>query len=107
MKFQVKYFTFVRDATKEKEAVFEFEGRDQITLKDLVIRMFDKYGMGLADVFFRKVMKEKVELFLKNKLELDITEIKFTINGRLYAYKKDLVIKDGDSLAIFPPFAGG
>lgn len=76
----VKFFASYREAVGKYED--EFEVKPGLTIKGLVNAILEKYP----------------------KLELD-KEVLFILNQNIV--RDDAEVKDGDTLAIFPPVGGG
>lgn len=90
---QVKYFAYIRDYTKTKEAIEE----DKETLKELLHHLSNKYG----EKFRNKALKN-------NGDELG-DEIIILVNGRHVAHLDGIntKLKSTDVVQIFPVVAGG
>lgn len=78
MKVTVKYFGLVAEATEKSEEVVELKG--ELTAKALKEQCLK--GLAIAD-------KDSVQIAVNQNLDDSIT------------------IKDGDEIALLPPFAGG
>ena len=94
MKIQVKFFTTLREVTGKKEE--EVESSDTVTIKELLTRLSKKYGTEFTDYIYDK--KGNVR-----------TYIQVLINGRDIDVFQGLEtkLKEGDTIAIFPPVGGG
>ena len=78
MKLNVKYFGLVGEAAGKQEEVLEFlEG---ISAAELLTKLVEKYNIPDA---------ESVQIAVNQNLD------------------KNAVLKDGDEVALLPPFAGG
>ncbi|WP_127137971.1 MoaD/ThiS family protein [Flagellimonas oceanensis] len=78
MKVTVKYFGLVAEATEKSEEVLDLNG----TLTALELKVQCLNGLAIAD-------KESVQIAVNQNLDDTIT------------------LKDGDEVALLPPFAGG
>lgn len=78
MKVTVKYFGLVAEATEKPEEVLEFNG--PLTALELKAQCLN--GLAIAD-------KDSVQIAVNQNLDDQIT------------------LKDGDEVALLPPFAGG
>jgi len=94
MKARVRFFTTLREITGKKEE--EVESSSTITVKELLTRLSKKYGKEFTDY----VYDEKGEVR---------THIQILINGRDIDVFQGLEtkLKEGDTVAIFPPVGGG
>jgi len=94
MKVQVKFFTTLREITGKKDE--EVESSSDLTVKELFTRLSEKYGTEFTDY----VYDEKGEVR---------THIQVLINGRDIDLFQGLEtkLKEGDTVAIFPPVGGG
>ena len=78
MKVTVKYFGLVAEAADKSEEVIEFNG--ELTASELKEQCL--YGLSIAD-------KDSVQIAVNQNLDDKTT------------------LKDGDEVALLPPFAGG
>ena len=78
MKVTVKYFGLVAEAAAQPEEVMEFDGT--LTASELKAQCLS--GLAIAD-------KDSVQIAVNQNLDDSIT------------------LKDGDEVALLPPFAGG
>jgi len=78
MKVTVKYFGLVAEAADKSEEVMEFNG--ELTASELKEHCL--YGLSIAD-------KDSVQIAVNQNLDDKTT------------------LKDGDEVALLPPFAGG
>ena len=87
----VKFFAFVRDYTGTKET--SIDGCP--VLKELLLRLCDKYGKRLSE-----------KLFIKDRLSEDII---IMVNGRHIEHLQglDTRLEENDEISIFPRVAGG
>jgi len=94
MKVQVKFFTTLREITGKKEE--EIESSSTITIKELLTRLSKKYSREFVDYLY----DEKGDIR---------THIQILINGRDIDVFQGLEtkLKEGDTVAIFPPVGGG
>jgi len=94
MKAQVKFFTTLREITGKKEE--EVESSGTITVKELLTQLSKKYGTEFTDYIYDE--KGNVR-----------THIQILINGRGINVFQGLKtkLKEGDTVAIFPPVGGG
>jgi len=94
MKVQVKFFTTLREITGKKDE--EVESSRTITVKELFTKLSKKYGTEFTDYVYDK--KGDVR-----------TYIQILINGRDIDIFQGLKtkLKEGDTVAIFPPVGGG
>jgi len=94
MKVQVKFFTTLREITGKKEE--EIESSSTITIKELLTRLSKKYSREFVDYLY----DEKGDIR---------THIQILINGRDIDVFQGLEtkLKEGDTIAIFPPVGGG
>jgi len=94
MKVQVKFFTILREITGKKEE--EVESSSAITVKELLTRLSKKYGVEFTDYVYNE----------KGGMR---TRIHILINGRGIDEFQGLEtkLKEGDTVAIFPPVGGG
>jgi len=94
MKVQVKFFTTLREITGKKEE--EIESSSTITVKELLTRLSKKYSREFMDYLY----DEKGDIR---------THIQILINGRDIDVFQGLEtkLKEGDTVAIFPPVGGG
>jgi molybdopterin synthase sulfur carrier subunit len=94
MKSRVKFFTTLREITGKKEE--EVESSSDITVKELLTRLSKKYGVEFTDYIY----DEKGDMR---------THIQILINGRGIEVFQGLEtkLKEGDTVAIFPPAGGG
>jgi len=94
MKAQVKFFTTLREITGKKEE--EVESSGTITVKELLTQLSKKYGTEFTDYIYDE--KGNVR-----------THIQILINGRGINVFQGLEtkLKEGDTVAIFPPVGGG
>lgn len=94
MKITVKFFTSLREITGKKQD--EIESSGTIILEELLKLLSKKYGQQFTDYLYNE--KGNVR-----------TYIQILINGRginaLQGFETRL--KEGDSVAIFPPVGGG
>ena len=94
MKITVKFFTSLREITGKKQD--EIESSSTITLEELLNLLSKKYGQQFTDYLYNE--KGNVR-----------TYIQILINGRgikaLQGFETRL--KEGDTVAIFPPVGGG
>jgi len=94
MKIKVKFFTSLREITGKKED--EIQSPSIITVEELLTHLSKKYGREFTEYLYDE--KGKVR-----------TYIQILINGRginaLQGFETKL--KEGDTVAIFPPVGGG
>ena len=94
MKVKVKFFTSLREITGKKED--EIQSPRTIRVKELLDSLSKKYGREFNDYLYDE--KGKVR-----------TYIQILVNGRgikvLQGFETKL--KEGDTIAIFPPVGGG
>lgn len=94
MKVKVKFFTSLREITGKKED--EIQSPRTIRVKELLDSLSKKYGREFTDYLYDE--KGKVR-----------TYIQILVNGRginvLQGFETKL--KEGDTIAIFPPVGGG
>ena len=94
MKIKVKFFTSLREITGKKED--EIQSSSIITVEELLAHLSKKYGREFTEYLYDE--KGKVR-----------TYIQILINGRgikvLQGFETKL--KEGDTVAIFPPVGGG
>ncbi|MHA1870707.1 MAG: MoaD/ThiS family protein [Promethearchaeota archaeon] len=107
MKIKLKYLEGIREGTGEKETELILPDKREIKLFDLVLILIAKYGRKLEQIFFFKKDKEFIKAFKERKSDFDFPYIRFAINGRINVFEKDITIKDGDEIIIFPPLIGG
>ena len=86
---QFRLFATLRDKYGVKEIEVECNG----TLRDAVEKAAQKIGQDFVKEFFEdgRIRNDRIIL----------------VNGRHIQFIKDLKLKDGDVIAIFPPIAGG
>jgi len=94
MEIKVKFFTSLREITGKKED--EIQLSSVITVKELLAHLSERYGKEFTQYLFDE--KGKVR-----------TYIQILINGRsLNAFQGfETKLKEGDTVAIFPPVGGG
>jgi molybdopterin synthase sulfur carrier subunit len=94
MKARVKFFTTLREITGKKEE--EVESAGIINVKELLTQLSKKYGIKFTDYIYDE--KGNVR-----------TYIQILINGRGIEIFQGLEtkLKEGDTVAIFPPVGGG
>jgi molybdopterin synthase sulfur carrier subunit len=94
MKVQVRFFTTLREITGKKEE--EVESSSAITVKELLTQLSKKYGIKFMDYIY----DEKGDMR---------KYIQILINGRGIEVFQGLEtkLKDGDTVAVFPPAGGG
>ncbi len=94
MRITVKFFTTLREITGKREE--EIEASNPITVKELLIRLSQKYGQKFADYVYDEDRKAR-------------SYLQFLINGRSATTLQGFETKlnDGDSIAIIPPVGGG
>jgi len=94
MKIKVKFFTSLREITGKKED--EIQSSSVITLEELLAHLSKKYGREFIEYLYDE--KGNVRKY-----------IQILINGRginvLQGFETKL--KEGDTVAIFPPVGGG
>jgi molybdopterin synthase sulfur carrier subunit len=94
MKVKVKFFTSLREITGKKED--EIQSPRTIRVKELLNSLSKKYGREFTDYLYDKRGKVR-------------TYIQILVNGRginvLQGFETKL--KEGDTIAIFPPVGGG
>ncbi len=94
MKIKVRFFTSLREITGKKED--EIRSQNIITVEKLLARLSKKYGREFTEYLYDE--KGNVR-----------TYIQILINGRglnaLQGFETKL--KEGDTVAIFPPVGGG
>jgi len=94
MKITVKFFTSLREITGKKED--EIQSPSIITIEELLAHLSKKYGKEFTEYIFDE--KGKVR-----------TYIQILINGRSMnvLQRFETKLKEGDTVAIFPPVGGG
>jgi len=94
MKIQVKFFTTLREITGKKEE--EVKSSSTITIKELLTQLSKKHGAEFTDYIYDE--KGDVRIY-----------IQILINGRSINVFQGLEtkLKEGDTVAIFPPVGGG
>ena len=94
MKITVKFFTSLREITGKKQD--EIESSSTITLEELLNLLSKKYGQQFTDYLYNE--KGNVR-----------TYIQILINGRAIKALQgfETRLKEGDTVAIFPPVGGG
>jgi molybdopterin synthase sulfur carrier subunit len=94
MKVKVKFFTSLREITGKKED--EIQSPRTILVKELLASLSEKYGREFTDYLYDERGKVR-------------TYIQILVNGRginvLQGFETKL--KEGDTIAIFPPVGGG
>ncbi|MBE0512424.1 MAG: MoaD/ThiS family protein [Candidatus Bathyarchaeota archaeon] len=94
MKIKVRFFTSLREITGKKED--EIQSPSIFTVEELLAHLSKKYGREFTEYLYDE--KGKVR-----------TYIQILINGRgikaLQGFETKL--KEGDTVAIFPPVGGG
>ena len=89
---KIKLYATFRD----KYGLKEFEVQSDGTVKNII----KNAGKTLGENFIDEIYDSKKENFREDRI--------ITINGRnVRDIKGDIVLKDGDEIAIFPPIAGG
>jgi len=92
IKVKIKLYATFRG----KYGLKEFEVQSDGTLTDLVKNAGKVVGEGFIDDMY----STKKEIFRDDRI--------VTVNGRnVKDIKSDIVLKEGDEIAIFPPIAGG
>ena len=94
MKIKVKFFTSLREITGKKED--EIQSPNVITVEELLAHLSKKYGREFTEYLYDK--KGKVQKY-----------IQILINGRgIKVFQGfETKLKQGDTVAIFPPVGGG
>jgi len=94
MKIKVRFFTSLREITGKKED--EIQLPSIITVGELLAHLSKKYGRDFTDYVYDE--KGNVQ-----------TYIQILINGRgINAFQGfETKLKEGDTVAIFPPVGGG
>lgn len=94
MKIKVKFFTSLREITGKKED--EIQSSSVITVEELLAHLSKKYG------------REFIEYLYDEKGNVR-THIQILINGRGINVSQgfETKLKEGDTVAIFPPVGGG
>ena len=94
MKIKVRFFTSLREITGKKED--EIQSPKIITVEELLAHLSKKYGKDFTEYVYDQ--KGKVQ-----------TYIQILINGRGIKELQGLQtnLKQGDTVAIFPPVGGG
>jgi len=94
MKIRVKFFTTLREITGKKED--EIQPSSIITVKELLTQLSKKYGKQFMDYLYDERGNVR-------------TYIQILINGRGINALQGLEtkLKEGDTVAIFPPVGGG
>ena len=94
MKIKVRFFTSLREITGKKED--EIQSPNIITVEELLAHLSKKYGKYFTEYLYDK--KGKVQ-----------TYIQVLINGRgIKVFQGfETKLKEGDTVAIFPPVGGG
>ncbi len=94
MKIKMRFFTSLREITGKKED--EIQSPSIITVAELLVHLSKKYGREFTEYLYDE--KGKVRKY-----------IQILINGRginaLQGFETKL--KEGDTVAIFPPVGGG
>ena len=95
MKVKVKFFALVRELTGKREE--EVDLGDQATVRTLLSRLVEEYGVKFSEYIFDPVSKEPRG------------HLQFLLDGRNVTLMQglDTVLKEGTSLAILPPVGGG
>jgi MoaD family protein len=95
MKVTVKFFALVRELTGKREEVVDLD--DQATVRTLLSKLVEEYGVKFRDYIFDPVSKEPRG------------HLQFLMDGRNVALMQGLetILKEGASLAILPPVGGG
>jgi MoaD family protein len=95
MKVKVKFFALVRELTGKREQEVELE--DSATVRTLLDRLVEEYGVKFRDYVFDPVSRQPR------------AHLQFLIDGRNIALMQSLetVLKEGNSFAILPPVGGG
>lgn len=107
MKLIVKFLEGIRDKTKEKNTELEFPNVDNLTMRDFIIALIEKYGDPLKEIVFWKIDAKIIQDFLNKKSDVTIDQIRFLINGNISMYDSTKILKDGDVIVLFLPLAGG
>ena len=94
MRVSVRFFTSLREITGRKEEVVVFQGRRKVSVRDVLDRLCRRFGRDFVDYVFNADSGE-VRGFLQ-----------FLVNG-VSVSGLDVVLGDGDVLAIVPPVGGG
>lgn len=94
MKFEVKFFTSLREITGKKTD--EIQLQSGITVEELLTMLSEKYGKNFRQYVYDK--KGKVKGFLS-----------FLVNGKNINVLEGFgtKLKQGDVVAILPPVGGG
>ncbi len=94
MRVKIRFFTTLREITGKREDTADLA--DGMTVGDLLSFLSTRYGRELADYLYEENTR------LHNYLQI-------LVNGNSITALQDLKteLKDGDTLAIVPPVAGG
>jgi len=94
MKIKVKFFTSLREITGKKE--IEIRSSSDITVEELLAHLSKKYGREFIEYIYDE--KGNVQKY-----------IQILINGRGIDVMQgfETKLKEGDTVAIFPPVGGG
>ena len=94
MKVKVKFFTSLREITGKKED--EIQSSSIITVEELLAHLSKKYGREFTEYLYDE--KGNVQKY-----------IQVLINGRgIKVFQGfETKLKEGDTVAIFPPVGGG
>lgn len=94
MKVKVKFFTSLREITGKKED--EIQSPITIRVNDLLASLSEKYGREFTEYLYDERGKVR-------------TYIQILVNGRSINVLEgfETKLREGDSIAIFPPVGGG
>jgi MoaD family protein len=93
----VRFFTVLREVTGKKEETLQFSENPKTTIDTVLKALANRYGKPFTEYVYEQSTGE-VKGFLQ-----------FFINGQSATAFNGLQseLKDGDTLAIVPPFGGG
>ena len=93
MELELRFFATFREAVGQKNIVREFDG-DEITVREVLQELEGEYD-DLSGALLNDGEIQEMLLVLKNGQQV------------IHQEGPDTVLEDGDTLAVFPPVAGG
>ncbi len=104
MKVTVRYFGRLREllATKKEE----YELPEETSLMDLLVKVIPERHKEVSETWIKTIFRTVKNEILENKNGKPILkDYQILIGGR--SFSLDYTLKDGDEVAVLPPFGGG